>query len=240
MSAFGALLAVTARGLFGRRRVILMLLLAAIPVLLGILIEVRGGRPDVDGFLSLLIVRTVMPLIALILGTSALGSEIEDGTAIYLLIKPVPRWIIAVAKITVAVVATAVLVVPATVLTGLLVGGFDDPELSTTFAFAMACLVGGTAYAALFVGLSAMTPRALVVGLVYVLLWEGALGGLLEGTKFLSIRQATIGVAEALGGRIGGDQIDGGIAAAVLTIAILLALLLTSWRLSRFEIKGGD
>lgn len=240
MNAFVALLAVTARGLFGRRRVILMLLLAAIPVLLGVLVEVRGGRPELDGFLGLLIVRTVMPLVALILGTSALGSEIEDGTAVYLLIKPVPRWIIALAKITVAVVSTAILVVPAAVLTGLLVGGFEDAELSTTFAFGLACLVGGTAYAALFVGLSALTPRALVVGLVYVLLWEGALGGLLEGTKFLSIRQATLGVAEALGGQVRGDQIDGGIAAAVLTIAILLALLLTSWRLSRFEIKGGD
>jgi ABC-2 type transport system permease protein len=240
MSAWSALISVTVRGLLGRRRLLLMLLLASVPVLLGVLVQLRGGRPNLDAFLGLLIVQTVMPLVALILGTSALGSEIEDGTAVYLLIKPVQRWIVALAKIVVAVAATAILVVPITVLTGLLVGGFDDRDLSTTFAFALACFVGGTAYAAVFVALSAMTARALVIGLVYVLLWEGALGGLLEGTKFLSIRQATLGVADGLGGQVSGHPIDGGVAAAVLTIAILLSLLMTSWRLSRFEIKGGD
>jgi ABC-2 type transport system permease protein len=217
-----------------------MLLLASIPVILGVLVQLRGGRPNLDGFLGLLIVQTVMPLVALILGTASLGSEIEDGTAVYLLIKPIPRWIVALAKITVAVVATAILVVPLTVLTGLLVGGFDDRDLTTTFAFGLACLVGGAAYAAAFVALSAMTSRALIIGLVYVLLWEGALGGLLEGTKFLSIRQATLGVADGMGGQVSGHPIDAGVAAAVLTIALLLSLLLTSWRLSRFEIKGGD
>lgn len=240
MSAWTALLSVTMRGLLGRRRLVLMLLLASVPVLLGVLVQLRGGRPDLDSFLGLLIVQTVMPLVALILGTASLGSEIEDGTAVYLLIKPVPRWIVALAKITVAVVATAILVVPVSVVTGLLAGGIGDDALSTTFAFGLACLFGGTAYAAAFVALSAMTPRALVVGLVYVLLWEGALGGLLEGTRFLSIRQATLGIAEALGGGVSGRPIEGGIAAAVLTIAILASLLTTSWRLSRFEIKGGD
>ena len=42
---------------------------------------------------------------ALILGTAALGSEIEDGTAVYLLTKPIPRWLVALAKIVVAVAA---------------------------------------------------------------------------------------------------------------------------------------
>ena len=41
-----------------------------------------------------------MPLLALVFGTAALGSELEDGTAVYLMIKPdalaggscSPRW----------------------------------------------------------------------------------------------------------------------------------------------------
>ena len=36
-----------------------------------------------------------MPLVALIVGTAAIGSEIEDGTAVYLMVKPIPRWKIA-------------------------------------------------------------------------------------------------------------------------------------------------
>ena len=44
-----------------------------------------AAGPDVDRVLGILIVQTVMPLVALVLGTAALGSEIEDGTAVYLL-----------------------------------------------------------------------------------------------------------------------------------------------------------
>ena len=39
--------------------------------------------------LDTLVVRTVMPLVALIVGTAAIGSEIEDGTAVYLMVKPI-------------------------------------------------------------------------------------------------------------------------------------------------------
>lgn len=232
-------MALTLRGLMGRRRLLLMLLLAAIPVVLGALVQLRGGRADVERVLAILVVQTVMPLVALILGTASLGPELEDGTAVYLLTKPIRRWLVALAKIVVAVGGTALLVVPVTILTGLLVGGLRPEPLTTTIAFAIACLVGGGAYAAVFVALSTMTGRALIIGLVYVLIWEGALGELLEGTRFLSIRQATLGVVAGLGGDVE-KPLDAGVAAVVLTVAILASLLLTSWRLARFEVRAGD
>ena len=124
------------------------MLLAGLPVLLGLLVYLRGGRPDVDRVLDILVVRTVMPLVALVLGTAALGSEIEDGTAVYLLAKPIPRWRIALAKILVAAGLTAALVVPSVVLTGLLIGRGSSEAIGVTLAFAVACFVGGSAYAA--------------------------------------------------------------------------------------------
>jgi ABC-2 type transport system permease protein len=240
VTAFVAVSAVTVRGLLGRRRLLLMLLLAAIPVVLGVLVSLRGGRPDVDRVLGVLVVQTVMPLVALILGTASLGSEIEDGTIVYLLIKPIRRWTVALAKVVVAVVATTLFVVPVTLLTGLLIGGTDPDDLRTTIAFGIAVLVGGSAYAAVFVALSSLTARALIAGLLYVLLWEGALGGLLEGTRFLSIRQATLGLVAGLGGEVADDPVEPGVAAVVLTVAILGSLAITSWRLARFEVRGGD
>lgn len=223
----------------GRRRLFLMLLLAAIPVVLGVLVQLRGGRADVERVLAILVVQTVMPLVALILGTASLGPEIEDGTAVFLLTKPIRRWLVALAKIVVAVGITALLVVPVTIVTGLLVGGLRPESLTTTVAFAVACLAGGGAYAAVFVALSTMTGRALIIGLVYVLIWEGALGELLEGTRFLSIRQATLGIVAGLGGDVE-KPLQVGVAAVVLTVAILASLLLTSWRLARFEVRAGD
>ena len=46
-----------------------------------------------------------------------------------------------------------------------------------------------------FTALGAVTSRALIIGLGYTLIWEGVLAGLLEGTKFLSVRQAMLGVS---------------------------------------------
>ena len=53
--------------------------------------------------------------------------------------------------------------------------------------FALGSLVGGAAYCALFALLSVMTRHAVVIGLIYVLIWEGLLGGLLDGIRWLSV-----------------------------------------------------
>ena len=79
-----------------------------------------------------------------------------------------------------------------------------------------------------------------MLGLAYVLIWEGVLAGLLEGTKFLSIRQATLGIAAALGVDVPGDPLAAGVSVVVLAVVLVGAFALASWRLARFEIRGGD
>ena len=240
MTIMSALVGVTLRGLLSRRRIILLVLLAAVPVLIALLVRLSGGRPDPDRVLDTLVVRAVMPLVALILGTAALGSEIEDGTAVFFMVKPIPRWQILLSKMVVAAGLTAALVIPSIVLTGLLLGRASSDLLTITTAFAVACLIGGTAYAVAFVTLSVYTSRALLVGLAYTLLWEGVLAGLLEGTRFLSIRQATLGIASALGARIQGDPLALSVSVLVVGVVIVGSFLLGSWKLARFEVRGGD
>jgi ABC-2 type transport system permease protein len=240
MTIMSALVGVTLRGLLSRRRIILLVLLAAVPVLIALLVRLSGGRPDPDRVLDTLVVRAVMPLVALILGTAALGSEIEDGTAVFFMVKPIPRWQILLSKMVVAAGLTAALVIPSIVLTGLLLGRGSGDSLTITTAFAVACLIGGTAYAVAFVTLSVYTSRALLVGLAYTLLWEGVLAGLLEGTRFLSVRQATLGIASALGARIQGDPLALSVSVLVIGVVIVGSFLLGSWKLARFEVRGGD
>ncbi len=239
MTVMAALMGVTLRGLLGRRRTILLALFAALPVFIALLIRATGGRPDADRVLETLVIRMVMPLVALVIGTAAIGSEIEDGTAVFLIIKPIPRWRIALAKILVATGLTALMIVPSVVITALLLGGAGD-QVTTLIGFSMACLVGGAAYAAAFVALSVFTTRALLIGLAYTLIWEGVLSGLLTGTKFLSIRQATLGLAAAFGVDVPGDPLVPVVSVFVLGVILIGAFVLASWRLSRFEIRGGD
>ncbi|TFG68144.1 MAG: ABC transporter permease [Thermomicrobiales bacterium] len=239
MTAMAPLMEITLRGLLGRRRTILLALFAALPVFIALLIRLTGGRPDADRVIDTLVIRMVMALVALVIGTAAIGSEIEDGTAVYLMIKPIPRWQIALAKILVAAGLTAAMIVPSVILTGVLLGGRSD-QATTIVGFSIACLVGGAAYSSAFVTLSVFTSRALLIGLAYTLIWEGVLSGLLEGTKFLSIRQATLGLAAALGIDVRGEPLVPVVSVAVLSVVIVGSFLLTSWRLSRFEIRAGD
>ena len=116
--------AVTLRGLLGRRRTLLMLLLVGLPVLVALLARIAEGSLEVDRILDPLGVRTILPLVALVFGTAALGSELEDGTAVFLIIKPIPRWRIVGAKMLVAAGLTIALIMPATVATGIVAGGF--------------------------------------------------------------------------------------------------------------------
>lgn len=243
MSAFTSIAEVTLRGLLGRRRTVLLILLAGLPVLVALLARLGGGRLD-DALVAILElgVRTVLPLTALVFGTSALGAELEDGTAVFILAKPVPRWRIALAKTLVAGLLAAALSVGSTLLTGLLIGGVDGSTLATTFAFAIAVALAGFAYASLFVALSIVTGRALIVGLIYTLVWEGILAGILEGTRLFSVREATLSVAEALaplGAGIDGD-VETATALALLAIVTAAGLALTTVRLGGYEVRGTE
>lgn len=241
MRAFRAIVELTLRALVGRRRTLTIAILACLPVLLGIVVRLGGGRPDAPEILDTLVIRTVCPLVALVIGTGAIGSEIDDGTLIFQLIKPVPRWLVALAKTVVAAFVTAILVVPPVILTGLLLGGLGAESIQTTTGFAIASLAGGTAYAVGFTALGLLTSRALVVGLGYTLIWEGVLAGLLEGTRFLSIRQATLGIAADLTGEDVGVTPLAVTTSVVIIVAVVVGgAILTAARLRRFQLRTAD
>jgi ABC-2 type transport system permease protein len=232
---------VTARSLLGRRRTILMLLLAGAPILLGLLVRLGGTRsgalvPALEG----LVVYSVLPLVALVFGTAALGSELDDGTAVHILTRPIPRWAIVLPKLIVAGGLTAVLLFPATIISGVLVGGLGSRELGLTFAFAIAIVIGSFVYSAIFVALSAATSRGLVIGLGYSLLWEGLLSGALKGTQLFSVREYIRGMASTLAPRGAVDSVVGGYGFLFAAVAIVIVTALASWRLARYEIRAAE
>jgi ABC-2 type transport system permease protein len=215
-------------------------LLAAVPVLIALVVTIWGDTPINERLFDQLMVRTVLPLIALVFGTAAIGSELDDGTVVYLLTKPMRRSRLVLSKSVVAAGLTMALVVPATLLTGLVAATQAGELGGATIAFAIAVAVGGTAYALAFLTLSTFTSRALVIGLGYMLLWEGVLSGLFDGTRLFSIRQATLGLAAQLQGVERPDTQGGTTSIVFLTIVIIGSLALASWRLSRYQLRGGD
>ena len=241
MSASVAIARTTLRGVLDRRRTWLMALLAAVPVLVALIFVVAGGQRIGNSVLDNLVVRTVLPLIALVFGTAVLGSELEDGTIVYLLTTPVRRLRMVLGKGLVAAGVTAALIVPATLATALLAAQVNDRFAGVAPGFAVAVGIGGAAYALVFMTASLFTARALAFGLAYVLIWEGILSGLLAGTQGFSIRQATLAVASSLSGWEPNEPpMELGSAVVILAGAILGSLAISTWRLSRYEVRGGD
>jgi ABC-2 type transport system permease protein len=235
---FATIADVTLRALLGRRRTILMLLLAGVPVLLGLLVRANGdGVRDVAATLDGIVIRVVLPLVALVFGTAALGSELEDGTAVHILTKPVRRSTIVLAKILVAGTLTAAMLVPSTILAGVLLG--RPGQLGVTFALAIGVLVGSYLYVAIFVALSVATSRGLIIGLGYALVWEGVLAGLLPGSQVFSVREYVRGIADILN-PAAADSIVGAGAVLYAAVALVAATAIASVRLAAYEIRGSD
>jgi ABC-2 type transport system permease protein len=237
---FTTLATVTLRALLGRRRTILMLLLAGVPVLMGLLVRANGGGVrDVGAVLDGLVVRVVLPLVALVFGTAALGSELEDGTAVHILTKPIRRSTIILAKITVAGTLTAVMLVPSTILAGILLGRAGSGSLGVTFGMAIGVLVGSYLYVAIFVALSVITSRGLILGLGYALIWEGVLAGLLPGSQVFSVREYVRGIAATVT-PAAADSIVGSGAVLYAAVVLAAATALASVRLAVYELRGSD
>jgi ABC-2 type transport system permease protein len=231
----------TVRQLLAGRRGLAVLVLALLPVAVAALSALRDIDDAVPFLLQLydsFLIRIVLPIIALIFGTGAFGAEREDGTAVYLLTKPVARWRIAMTKLATAAVLTVGVVAASALLTGVVaLGGVGGDRV--VLGFTVGAAYGGVLYAWLFVALGLLVRRAIVAGVVYVMLWEAAAAGMFAGTRALSIRQYALSVADHL------VRLDPTIFSAPLPVrtalimgAVVLAVacILTIRRLGSFEI----
>lgn len=195
------ILRLTLRQLLSRVRLLILVGLALLPPLLAFLYSFSRSSSDPDTFLtglySNLLFTVVAPVVALAFAAAALGSEIEDGTIVYLLLKPVPRWRIALSKLVVAAVTIAVFDVVCVYATALALREGSE-MLGTATAFAVAAVCGGVVYTAIFTYLGAITSRSLIVGLLYVFVWEGVVTRLFSGARILSVGEYMRGLADAM------------------------------------------
>jgi ABC-2 type transport system permease protein len=221
---------------------LLLVALSAIVVLVAILRRLSSGAADAKftaDLLSTLGIGTLMPLVALIFGTGAMGAELEEGTAVYILAKPISRWVVVATKLVVAIGCSVVLTSPAILLAGLIAGGDESTRLAIGFAVGSA--IGSALYCAIFVALSLVTSRAFIWGLGYVLVWEGFLAGLFTGTRTFSVREHTLAFTQALANPAPGVfKANLSLTTAVVVAAVVGvgAVVIALRRLSRIEIAG--
>ncbi|MCY7399857.1 MAG: ABC transporter permease subunit [Nocardioides sp.] len=230
----GTIAKLALQALLGRRRFWLLL---AFPILLIGLVALIAALTDAEAAWSVLPglgYPLVLPLVAILAASSVLGPEVDDGSIVYLLAKPVSRYGVAISKWVVALGATLVAgALP------LFVAGLLTDDSTRAGALGLAAAVAGTTYAALFLAISAVTRHAVVASLMFVLIWEGLLGNLFSGIAWLSPGQ--------WGLRIGHEVSDALPDPANLPWAIVASLVVTVvgvWfagdRLRSFSMKGED
>lgn len=187
----------TYRGLLGRRR---GLLLFALPLLMLVIVAAVRALAGQDDDTTAHVLRgfalsSMVPLIGVIAGTGAIGPEIDDGSIVYLLAKPVRRSTVVATKLAVAVAVTVAFCALPTLLAGFVLNG-NGQRLAV--AFAAAAAAAAVAYAAIFLMLGVITRHAVVVGLVYALVWEGVIGNVVPGARTLSVQQWALALAQRI------------------------------------------
>jgi ABC-2 type transport system permease protein len=222
------------QALLGRRRFFLLL---AFPVLLIGLVGLVTALTDGDAAWEILPglgYPLVLPLVAILAASSVLGPEVDDGSIVYLLSKPVSRHGVAISKWLVALAATlaagALPIFVAALITG---------DSTRAVALFVGAAVAGTTYSALFLAISAVTRHAVIASLMFVLIWESLLGNLLTGIAWLSIGQWGVRVGHAIS-----DQLPDPSNLSYAVVASLLVTVLGVWfagdRLRSFSLRGED
>jgi ABC-2 type transport system permease protein len=246
---------ITVRSTLSRKRAFLFAIPALILILFTVALKVSRppSRPWPSHVLGTFGFSVLLPLTALIIGTSVLGAEIDDGSIIHLLATPVRRSSVVVTKFAVATVLTMVFAAIPELIAALIAGGGSSDPAATSagggpvaisgsklaiglFVGALACSV---IYNAVFVMISVATTRAIAVGLLYVLIWEALLSNFVSGARLLSVGHYGLGIANGFAHdpslSAGLSVLTSVIMGAVVTVA---ALALAVNLLSSFTLKG--
>ncbi len=173
-----------------RGRVLTMIGFGLLPVIVAFFInranDGRDGDFEPAEFLSQFSLLIFIPLVVLIFASATLGTLREERTLVYFWLRPIGRWQIALASFVSGLAVLIPVITLPTLLLAAIIG--DGADIAGVL---IAGLIGIVAYGALFTFLGLLTQRALVWGLIYIILWEGFIGGLSRAASRVSIRSYT-------------------------------------------------
>ncbi len=222
------------QALLGRRRFYLLL---AFPVLLIGLVALITTLADGDAAFEILPglgYPLVLPLVAILAASSVLGPEVDDGSIVYLLSKPVSRYGVAISKWVVALGATL-----AAGALPILVSALITGDSTRAVALFVGAVVAGTTYSALFLAISAVTRHAVIASLMFVLIWESLLGNLFTGVAWLSIGQWGVRVGHALSDQLP-DPANLPWAIGASAVVTVVGVWFAGDRLRSFSLRGDE
>ena len=175
----------------------------------------------------------VVPVVSLVFATAALGDAREDGTLVYLWLRPIDRWPVVVGAWLAALTVSLPLTLGPLALAAVLSG-----EAATIFGATMvASTVGVVAYSAVFLLLGLVVKNPIVWGLGYVLIWEGIISAFGSSAARLAISGYTRSIVTAMTDvdvDLGEQSLAVGVAVPV--VVAVAALLVAARRLDGMDV----
>lgn len=147
----------------------------------------KASPRELYGQLSSTLVFRVLPLLSAFFTTAVVSGEVEQRTIVYLLTRPVVRGKLLLARALASMIAVALLAMVAAVAVSF--AAFGGAALSNQLLVNdfIAILVGSVAYGALFLLISLLVNRAMIVCLLFAFGWETAVPQLPGDVSRLSI-----------------------------------------------------
>lgn len=175
----------------------------------------------------------IVPVSALVLGSSAFGDLIDDRTLVHLWLRPANRLVIIGAAWTAVVMVCAPFAILGSAI-ALAVAGMPGDAI---VAGALSATLGVLAYGAVFLALGLRVRRALAWGLAYILIWEGVLANVGSGLARIALRLSTKSIAyRSFADAEVRYALSAGAAAVVLLVVTAVALTLAHRWLTNAEV----
>jgi ABC-2 type transport system permease protein len=158
------------------------------PIVLGSDFSVSGVFPK---FAFSMYLHFLLPLMAVFIGTSVIIDEVEMATLPYLLVRPIARWKIVLAK-TLASDALLALILTISLSISYLLMGFDGGmgsvcRIGNFLSAVLVLILGSFAYVSLFTLVGGLIKKPVLTGLFFTFGWEKIVGSLPGSLRFTTL-----------------------------------------------------
>ena len=171
--------------LITKGRLIGIAIIGLLPILLGWVI----GRQSEDpleagvGFVSYMGLSILIPIVALIFASASLGDTREDGTLVYLWLRPISRTSVSTGAWAASITITLPLTVIPMTISAILLNAGNSVVTATIITSILAVL----AYSGLFVTLGLIVKNPVLWGLAYIFIWEAIVASFAKPAAALAV-----------------------------------------------------
>jgi ABC-2 type transport system permease protein len=198
------------------------------------------------GDVAAMLVFRMVALASAIFTTSIISQEVEQKTIVYLLTRPVPRWKLLLMRYLASVVVVAGIgILSACMLSGALFGPrFLQNDLLLNDMKAI--VVGALGYGALFLFVSLLFNRAMIICVLFAFGWETSIPNLPGDLYHLSIFSYMTAIGQhpqtdagpkgaLLSGQLGNNLISPASAYPTMAVFTIVIVLAAVWWFTNFE-----